>query len=68
MKIRKYLFIRRKTLFILAAVLLILMSLAFVVGKLQWAEKFGSWGFGLVLLLLISYAPQFIKKGYVEKL
>lgn len=58
----------RRYLFILAGILLILMSLAFVVGKLQWAEKFGSLGFGLVLLLLISYASQFIKKGYVEKL
>lgn len=58
----------RKYLFILAGILLILMSLAFVVGKLQWAEKFGSWGFGLILLLLLSLAPQFIKKGYVEKL
>lgn len=58
----------RKYLFILAGILLILMSLAFVVGKLQWAEKFGSWGFGLVLLLLFSLAPQLIKKGYVEKI
>lgn len=58
----------RRYIFILAGILLILMSLAFVIGKLQWAEKFGSWGFGLVMLLLISYAPQFIKKGYVEKL
>lgn len=58
----------RRYIFILAGILLILMSLAFVVGEMSWAERFGSSGFGLVLLLLISYVPQFVKKGYVEKL
>lgn len=58
----------RKYLFILAGILLITMAVFFILGELAWAERFGSSGFGLVLLLLISYVPQFIKKGYVEKI
>jgi len=42
------------------------MAVFFISGQSGWAEIFGSSGFGLVLLLLISYVPQLIKKGYIE--
>lgn len=56
----------RKYFLILSAILLIMMSVLFIFGELLWAEVFGSSSIGLVLLLLISYVPQFFKKGYIE--
>lgn len=53
---------------ILSGVLLTFMSVVFILGELSWAEIFGSSGFGLVLLLLISYVPQLLKKGYIENI
>lgn len=53
---------------ILSGVLLIFMSVVFILGELSWAEIFGSSSFGLVLMLLISYVPQFLKKGYIENI
>lgn len=61
MKLRKYFLI-------LSGLLLILMAVFFIFGQREWAERFGSNAFGLVLLLLISYVPQFIKKGYIENI
>lgn len=58
----------RKYFLILSAVLLIMMSVVFVFGQTGWAEVFGSSGFGLILLLLLSYIPQFVKKGYIERI
>lgn len=56
----------RKYFLILSAVLLIMMSVVFILGEILWAEIFGSSGFGLILLLLLSYIPQFAKLGYIE--
>lgn len=53
---------------ILSGVLLTFMSVVFILGELSWAEIFGSSSFGLVLLLLISYVSQLIKKGYIENI
>lgn len=53
---------------ILSGVLLTFMFVVFILGELSWAEIFGSSSFGLVLLLLISYVPQLIKKGYIENI
>ncbi|HCB22823.1 hypothetical protein A3H81_01560 [Candidatus Daviesbacteria bacterium RIFCSPLOWO2_02_FULL_38_18] len=56
----------KKYFLILSGLLLIFMAVFFISGQSGWAEIFGSSGFGLVLLLLISYVPQLIKKGYIE--
>ncbi len=58
----------RKYILILSGLLLIFMAVFFISGQSRWAEIFGSSGFGLVILVLISLLPQFIKKGYVEKI
>lgn len=60
--------VSRKYFFILSGVLLIIMAVVYIFGKVGWAEVFGSSSFGLVLLLLISYVPQIIKKGYIENI
>lgn len=58
----------RKYFLILSAVLLIMMSAVFIFDQTGWAEIFGSSGFGLILLLLLSYIPQFAKLGYIERI
>lgn len=55
----------RKYLSILSGFLLIFMAILFILGEKGWAEIFGSSAFGLVMLLLISYLPQAIKRGYI---
>lgn len=47
---------------------IVIMSALFVAGRIESAELFGSSSFGLIMLILISYLPQLIKKGYVEKI
>lgn len=58
----------RKYFLILSAALLVIMAVVFIFGQTGLAEIFGSSGFGLVLLLLISYVPQLFKKGYIENI
>lgn len=58
----------RKYFLILSALLLIMMPVVFIFGEILWAEIFGSSGFGLILLLILSYIPQFVKKGYIERI
>lgn len=60
-------FLKKYFLF-LSGLLLIIMSALSIFGKLAIAELFGSSGYGLLLLLLIAYLPQVIKKGYIEKI
>lgn len=55
----------RKYLAVLSGFLLIFMATLFVIGDKELAEIFGSSAFGLVLLLLISFMPQAVKRGYV---
>lgn len=58
----------RKYILILSGFLFIIMSVLFVFDQISWAEVSGSSGFGLVMLILIIYLPQIIKKGYVKNL
>lgn len=58
----------RKYLFFLSGLLIILMSVIFIFGRIGLAEAFGSSAFGLILVILLSYLKQFVKKGYVEKI
>ena len=58
----------RKYIFLTSGFFIVVMSTLFVAGRMTEAELFGSTGFGLVVLVLIGYLPQFIKKGYVEKI
>lgn len=58
----------RKFILWTAGFLIMAMAALFITGRIENAELFGSSGFGLVILILIAYLPQFIKKGYVEKI
>lgn len=55
----------RKYFSILSGFLLIFMAILFILGEKGWAEIFGSSAFGLALLLLISYLPQAVRRGYI---
>lgn len=65
----------RRYFLILAGILIISIPMIFMCeardfcfGQPVWSEVLGSSGFGLVSLLLISYVPQLIKKGYIENI
>lgn len=58
----------KKYILLASGLFIVIMSALFVSGRIENAELFGSSGFGLVLLLLISYVPQLIKKGYIENI
>ena len=60
--------IYKKYVFLISAILLIGMAPFFMFNIMAWADILGSTGIGLILLLLISYMPQLVKKGYVEKM
>lgn len=64
----------RRYFLILAGILIISIPMIFICeakdfcfGQPVWSEVLGSSGFGLILLLLITFLPQIIKKGFMEK-
>lgn len=60
-KVRRIWLIYSLTIFFIGMVVSILLEDVFV------AEVFGSTGFGLVIILLVSYLPQLVKDGYIKK-
>ncbi len=58
----------KRYVFLLSVILIIVMIPFFVFNLMNKADMLGSTGIGFILLLLISYLPQLIRKGYVEKL
>ena len=60
-KVRRIWLIYSALVFFIGMVVSILFESVFV------AEILGSTGFGLVIILLISYLPHFIKDGYLER-
>lgn len=58
----------RKYLLLLSAILTIGMAPLFILQIIDWADILGSTGLGFILLLLFTYLPDFVKKGYIEKL
>lgn len=47
---------------------LALMVVLYLSDHLNLANVLGSFGFALLLIVILSLSPQFIKKGYIEKL
>ncbi|MDP2684902.1 MAG: hypothetical protein Q8P20_07765 [bacterium] len=45
----------------------ILMILAYLFNLLDFSNMVGSFGFSLLLVTIVLYLPQIIKKGHVEK-
>lgn len=57
----------RRYILIVALVLLILMVFTYLINKLDLSNWVGSLGFGILAILVFSYTPQLIKKGFIEK-
>ncbi len=58
----------RKYVFILSVALIFAVAPFFILNIMDWANILGSTGMGFVLLLVLTYLPDFIKKGFLEKL
>ncbi|MBI4036761.1 hypothetical protein HY386_02705 [Candidatus Daviesbacteria bacterium] len=58
----------RKKLLIISIFLLILMYIFYLFNSLSLANLLGSLGFGMLVIIVLSYLPQFFKKGYIDKL
>lgn len=57
----------RKYILIAALVLLILMIITYLISTLDLSNWIGTVGFGILAIVVFSYIPQLIKRGYVEK-
>lgn len=55
------------TFFILSLFLIILMAVFYFVGLMEYAEIVGSTGVGFVIINIISYLPQLIRLGYINR-
>ena len=63
--LRKYILIW--SLFLLASMVVLYTFTSETTNLMAWADLAGSSAMGLVTLTLLSYLPQLIKKGYIEK-
>lgn len=58
----------RKYFFLVSLVLIIGMAFLFIIGVIEWADNLGSTSIGIIILLLLSHLPVFVKQGYIEKI
>jgi len=58
----------RRFVLLISLFFIIVMAVLYIVDIIEWAEIFGSTSIGLVVLVLLSYLPQLINKGYIENL
>ena len=52
---------------ILSFVLLAVMVVLYLIDQLALSTNVGSFGFAVLIIIVISYIPELIKKGYIEK-
>lgn len=57
----------RKYLYLCSFFLLGFMIIFYLFWQLVWADRLGSTGFGILLIIIFTYLPQLFKKGYIEK-
>lgn len=57
----------RKYLLICSATLLIVLVVIYLFGMIEVSDWIGRLGFGILIIVLFSYLPQLIKRGYIEK-
>lgn len=57
----------RKFILLISLLLIICMAIFFVFDMIFWADVLGSTAFGLVILVILCYFPQFIKQGFIKK-
>ncbi len=58
----------KKYYLILAAILIVLMVGSFMFKVVAISDLLGSTAIGIVTVILISYVPQLVKKGYIENI
>ncbi len=58
----------RKIFIFCALIFLTIMIFTYLLNILDIAEWIGSLGFGMLVITIISYSNDFIKKGYIERL
>lgn len=58
----------RKFSLILSFSMLLLMIMLYLFGELNLSNIVGSAGIAALLIVLVNYLPEFLKKGYLEKL
>lgn len=57
----------RKLFLISSFLILLIMIFLYLMNELNMANIIGSFGFALLLIVITSYIPDIIKKGFVEK-
>lgn len=57
----------KRYILIFSVACLVLMVLAYIFNWLDLSVVLGSFGFSLLVAVIVLYCPQIIKKGYVEK-
>lgn len=57
----------RRYIFWFSSTLLILMIILYIFNLLLFANWVGGLGAGIMVILITSYLPEIIKKGYIEK-
>ena len=58
----------RKYLFMLSFSLMVIMLLYYLQQQIGIANWFGSLGFGFLVMIVISYFPELVRRGYINKL
>lgn len=57
----------RKKLLIFSFILMLLMLVFYFTQHLDISNWFGSLGFGSLIFIIVSYLPELIRKGYVDR-
>lgn len=57
----------RKFFLILSLLILLMMIFLYLVDEINMANIVGSFGLALLIIIVISYTPQIVKSGFVEK-
>lgn len=57
----------RRYILTVSSILLLSMIFTYLFNMLEVSNWLGSLGFGMLFLTVISYTPQFLKKGCIEK-
>lgn len=57
----------RKHLLVFSLLCLITLVISYLFGMIEVSDWIGRLGIGMLVIILFSYFPQLIKRGYIEK-
>ncbi len=57
----------RRIILVLSLALLFLMVIIYLFNNIELANLIGSIGFGMFVTVVITYTPELIRKGYIER-